>query len=59
MAKITGNPRITVPSEQEITQKGAKESLHNLKQKVRELQQSLLNDNIPQDSLFLDKVAKK
>jgi hypothetical protein len=46
MAKITGNPRIAVPSEQEIEQKGAKENLHNLKQKVRELQQSLRDDKI-------------
>jgi hypothetical protein len=47
MAKIVGNPTITFPSEQEITQSGVKENLHNFKQKGRELQQSLHNDKIP------------
>jgi deoxyribodipyrimidine photolyase len=47
MAKIMGNLKITFPSEQEITENGAQENLHNLKRKVKELKHSLNSDKIP------------
>ncbi|MFP3043853.1 hypothetical protein LQZ19_18730 [Treponema primitia] len=63
MAKVIGNPGITFPSEQEITEKGAKENLHNLKQKVQELRESFHNDKIflplAQNPPSLDKVVEK
>jgi hypothetical protein len=47
MAKIMGDPKITFPSEQEIAENGVQENLYNLKQKVKELKNSLNSDRIP------------
>jgi hypothetical protein len=63
MATVIGNPEITFPSEQAIAEKGAKENLHNLKQKVLELRESFHTDEIflppAQNPPHLDKVVEK
>jgi hypothetical protein len=53
MAKVVGNPKITLPSDREDSENYTAENLHNLKSKVSELKKAVeLNTEISSKEAF-------